>query len=1072
MRNALLGYSYQHYVAAFLLAKMDVEREIEGITLEAKVDHMFDDIALNYLEERFFIQIKDFESIDPSSLKVDRERISINGTWHKLSKDTNIIFFKQIDIIPDCEIFGIPAMKISGVYIISLSRNEIDKKIEQLYRKELARKGVIEQYLSDKLDKRQFVFKKAQLPTVQTFSTKLIEASVKVSRRLLRFENILLIEGKPGIGKSHFVAFLEKELKSTITYRFWVSNQDRFYEDRLRFDSFLSDLAKKIFDDYKDHGEEEIIAGLHSLDRTFIIDGLDHVENYNRKDLEKFIGFINKAKEKCKTIVLSRPLKALTEWKTQALSNWNDKQTRKVLTELFHIDDYATASAIYAITSGYPILVKYIAEHYKLNGCLPSAEKFDSINGYYDHLLTEEKSRQALALFICSRGFIMKSEVRIFLDDYTASIVEEFVAHSPYLFEIRLNRLSLFHDSLITYLRGTQINFSGLMKRFNNTVFASILNGEKRFQSRLGHFDLSALQLRTLVKQYSSIGYFQKMIKGTIDFEAMREFYDHIRNLLSTLRPSDLETIEYYDLALIINLLNRDHVSTSTNFQYTFSRALLFNGYGHDDITSSKYLFGMWYYLHTNDPSILFNLSSDDHYDTKDFTNSLEQNLSKETEFFSFQQTSFKVSKMKSVLKDDRHIRFTDYLQYILINLYLHQQNRKHFPDLYAAVRIFMEGDHIRGAAILASALDSAYVDQRQASWILPKVKKELIAFGINPATNDYLNLTLAAYIKKHGSKGSFDLWPEILSYLRLSLKRKRKIDLGSIYRFWTKYHMRKDYTLFAFDDALYVFEQKNWIDWQSSIRLIGEIQEVSEKGYRDLLARYIIKHDPEFLLEILDNIPENDLQISWFDLESRFIDILPLQQYVSAMKGLFKHSYNSGIDLSDIRNLLASNKVDLLRRDLKMIGYKVRAKSGDRSIGLLEKENIPYILLEPEKSYGDDKTSEQRYNQGIIDHKNIDIIKNKKLTPGQVAATSDGNYTLLAEPELFAQFPKARIKREFHQILFSALTAKSKNSDYHHVTWVMPGTVLKIMHDNDLTIQKKFLKSFRIYLALSMLEL
>lgn len=45
-----------------------------------------------------------------------------------------------------------------------------------------------------------------------------------------------------------------------------------------------------------------------------IIDGLDHVENYNPQQLQDFVEFINKLVD-VRVVVLSRPLKCNIEWK-------------------------------------------------------------------------------------------------------------------------------------------------------------------------------------------------------------------------------------------------------------------------------------------------------------------------------------------------------------------------------------------------------------------------------------------------------------------------------------------------------------------------------------------------------------------------------------------------------------------------------------------------------------------------------------------------------------------------------------------------------------------------------------
>ena len=61
MKNAFIGYSYQEQVTSLMLTKMDVERSILQIEIEAKVNHKFDDINLITNEAEYYFQIKDFD---------------------------------------------------------------------------------------------------------------------------------------------------------------------------------------------------------------------------------------------------------------------------------------------------------------------------------------------------------------------------------------------------------------------------------------------------------------------------------------------------------------------------------------------------------------------------------------------------------------------------------------------------------------------------------------------------------------------------------------------------------------------------------------------------------------------------------------------------------------------------------------------------------------------------------------------------------------------------------------------------------------------------------------------------
>ena len=555
MKNAFIGYSYQEQVTSLMLTKMDVERSILQIEIEAKVNHKFDDINLITNEAEYYFQIKDFDNISLDDLIISDNEISIAGKSHKLSSSgTNVIFFKSIEITPNCTVLDVDAYKLKNIYIVSLNRLAIDKKIQELYKADHLRKYIIDQFFSECLDIRKLLIKKSELPVLNVFKTYLIEPTVNLTIETLEIENILHIEGKPGVGKSHLVVSLEKQYENNIVYRFWVSNQDNEYNERLQYNNFTLDFSKKLFNNLKLHTEEEIIEKIKELEKTVIIDGLDHVENYNSKDLEAYITFIDKLKESCKVVVLSRPLHRELNWKKQLLGNWNQEQTTKVLGELYHIEEYITSYKIYKISDGYPILVRYIAEQYKLKGSVPDFETFDTIDKYYEKLIDGQKGKLALSLFLCVRSYIMQSEIELFLESVNSSFVIEFIIEHPYLFEQKLNRISLFHDSFITYLRKINTNYKAIAANINTIVYSSILIGDKRFLSRFSYFDLSIVEKKNIIKKYSSIVEFRTLMNGVIDFEAIHDFYSQIRETMPELSSNDLEINDYYELSLILNI--------------------------------------------------------------------------------------------------------------------------------------------------------------------------------------------------------------------------------------------------------------------------------------------------------------------------------------------------------------------------------------------------------------------------------------------------------------------------------------------------------------------------------------
>lgn len=1074
MKNAFIGYSYQEHVTFFMLAKMDVERSILEIEIEAKVDHKFDDIKLNTEKAEYYFQIKDFDNISLDALIVSEIEISIAGKSHKLSSGTNVIFFKSIEITPNCMVLGIDAYKLKNIYIVSLNRLSIDHKIEELYKTDYLRKYIIDQFFSECLDTRKLLIKKSELPVLNVFKTYLIEPTVNLTIETLEIENILHIEGKPGVGKSHLVVNLEYQYANNLVYRFWISNQDNDYNERLQYNNFMLDFSKKLFDNLKPHTEEEIICKIKDLEKTVIIDGLDHVENYNPKDLEAYVAFIDNLKESCKVIVLSRPLHRKLNWKKQLLGNWNQEQTKKVLNELYNIEEYSNIEKIYKISEGYPILVSYIAKQYKLNGAVPDFETFDTIDKYYEKLIDGQKGKQALSLFLCVRSFIMQSEIELFLDSISSTFVYEFIKEHPYLFEQKLNRVSLFHDSFITYLRKTNTNYKAIAAKVNSFVYSSILNGEKRFLSRFRYFDLSIVEKKDIVKKYSSIIEFRTLMNGVIDFEAIQDFYNQIRETLPELSANDLEINDYYELSLILNMIYRDHLSTLNEFYFTYCKALLFNDFTIENITSNKYLFGMMYYIETNDGSLILNLNSDDHYDTSRFYYDLQNDANEEISFFDKHRKPLLTSKIKALLKNKSNWEYRKIITYILEDLFIHDASRKNFTDLYHSINHYVNGDDYIANTILEDFIIDFGIEDYQARWILKNAYENLLALGYIADKNDYLNLSLKEYILKHKNSGSFNMRVEILNYIRLSVHHNKKIDLASISLFWTKYYQRKDHTLYSIYAALPIFEKKGYIEMYDSLSLIYKIQDVSEKGYRGLLADYILEKTPEVIEKILEYFHPSNLSISWFLLPSEYINVLPDLVYNLEKANKIKyHRTNRKIPYDEIENLLDSNRLQQFRNDLAFYRYSIDIEEKNPAIKKLKRLKIPYQTHKDQNYIHTESSALSRLEQGIIDDKNKEVINVKKLKSYEVAAFSDGNYSALSNPDIFQVFGKDDIKANIKEIIYNAMTSRLRAIDHFHILWPFPGNLIKLLNDNEVVDNfDSLFQSFNVFLNMSMFDL
>ena len=1077
-QNAFFGYSYQQCITFLMLAKMDVEREIEAIEIEAVVNNNFDDIKISSKDRTTYCQLKDIDNISLDDLTIENHQIIIKGKGHKLSDGINVLFFKNIDVVCNDYFWGIPAYKTSNLYIISLSREEAGKIVSKLYKYNEKRESCIERYLNTCLDERKLNIKREELPSIDIFNIHLLEKTVNVGKKLLEVEDILFVEGKPGVGKSHLVTCLAEEYKNSLVYRFWVSNQDKDYKARLIYQNFLSNISKELFQDYRYRTEDEIISYISENKKTVIIDGLDHVENYQNNELASFIKFINKLKDKCKTIVLSRPLKIKINWTKQQLANWNFEETKTVLDELYLISDYTTCRNIYDLTDGYPILVRFVAEHYKQYREMPLSEKLNGIDDYYEGIISNTNILIALTLFLSTRSFIMESEISLFLkDELLSEMVKEFIKSYPYLFEIRLNRISLFHDSFNTFLRNKKIEHTSINSNVKQVVHRSLMNGENRFMSRFSSFDLGKSMKIEIIKKYVSITYFQKILKSCIDFEALRTFYKQIRESLPEIEADEFNIVEYYNLSLIVNITERDHFSTINEFLYTYVKSILFHGYGDDDITSSEHLFCMYYYYKTGDATLLYNLTSDEYYDTKYFYQNLKYDVWKEESYFSRHLNPLKKTKyLERFLNQDFSVDTLEYVPHVLANLYLHKTGIKELKGLQNAIRIYLDTDENLGVYTLENALQQfKNVSIHLSSVFLENAKDIILSLGNDFFPNEYHSGSLQELILKNSSQGSFAVWPKVLNYIRLSLNEKRKIDLSSIGYFFAMYGKRKDYTVFNIDEALKVFEDKGLISIDKSIDIILFTQSMSEKGIRHLLYSYIKLHSPEITSTLLEKYHPDWYQITWFDLPPEFINHFPDRLFNYAMNSqlLNYHSYNKEIEFRDIQNVFNSNRKTELINTLKLFKYRIRIPKNHPFVNELQKLGCLMSLLEPEDESRYFKTAEERYTQGILDSKSIDFIKQKKLKEEDIAGYTNGDYSVFADMEIYKAFNKELIKRNVSLILRNALTGKIRSINMFANLFHFPGNVPKFANEYGIDVNfEELYQSFMSFLNVSLLTI
>lgn len=1074
MKNAFSGYTYQHQVTLLLIALMDVERNIQHLEIEAKTDDNFDDLVLTTNSEKFQLQIKDFKKCNIDDLTISNDAIIINGKSHKLSNNQNVIFLKEVNLTPNDNFLIFPCCRINGnVSVVSLSRTDIDNALKKLYKTNSSRQNEIDCFFNKILDERIWKIPIETLPQIKIFITALQEKSIEISHKLLDFDNLLLIEGKPGVGKSHFVNTLTKSYTNYILYRFWIGNQDKDYHERLKFGNFIRDLNAKIFQDQQERSEKELLSKIKSENKTIIIDGLDHVENYNSIELKLFIDFIEKAGQCCKTIVLSRPLALKLTWQTHILDNWSLGQTKNVLSELFHMTQYIVVDRIYNISKGYPIIVKFLAEHYKLHKSIPEIDTIDTIDYYYENIITNTKIKQCLTLFLCCNSFIMRSEIGSFIGNEKV-YVEEFIETYPYLFDIKLNRISLVHDSFNTYLR-KHLNYEQQLDKVSVFVTNSILDLDIRFLSRYSFFYLSKEQRKKIIKKYCSLSVYEKVIKNCIDPEAISSFYNQLRESLCEISPKELSLSHYYDFSLILNLTIRDHLSTNNTFYYTYTEILIKHGITEEDITSSDFLFAMFYFVKTKNTSILLNRTSKDHYDVLNFHSRLEADVLREQRYIAKHDRKLDKKTIEKALKNQ--IKLKENLTYIIENIYINGSKIKGFEILLDIIDGYVKDNRHEAEYKLSQFLNTIGAPQNYSNWILYDVYKNLLSYGCKiECKNEYLDLTLKQLILKYREQGSFNLLSEIHNYIRLALLQDREIDINSISIFWPKYYNRKDYTLLGVPIALKTLENRNLISLYQCIELIQQIRSISEKGYRGLLADFVELYPAATIISFLErNFDTNKLNIEWLKLPVKYIDAISDRTFMDELyEQINYHRHSSFIPFYEIKTALASKRLNEIERKFNQFNITVNYKSEEKKA--IDKFNHSSIIFKEEKeqySSGYKNTALQRFKEGILDYNDVKFINRQQLKPSEVTKFSDGNYTTLPSIDVFGIYSLEEVRQNLNAILYNSLIGKTNSIKSFHSIYYHPGNVLALIDKyGDKTLFKKSTKSFLKFINLSLFEM
>lgn len=1068
-RSAIIGYPYQQQVYSLLVAKMDVDEKFVCVEIEKDLDDSsisnFDDCYLEYDSNKYYFQVKNLskngEKATLEDIKFHEDKITLFGSDMKFNKEnTNILIVYTDKIQTTTQIFGLDAILKNGIYIVPLTIPDISNYLDDLFSDE-NRARVITEFALEKSSSSIFKITRYDLPLPQKLFSHELEEETRILRNIIpEIETgILMVIGKPGVGKSHFVNEIADKFKHDGLYRFWISSTDDDLENRLQFNNFIKELCIDVFKSSAKFNETQLIDKINSEELTIIIDGLDHVENYNPIEFNKFVEFINKC-QNGKILVLSRPLKNDLDWDKINLENWDYDETRKYFEEEYGCEDFDLISDIYEISDGYPIISKLIYEHYLLYDEIPETH-FSEVNEYYDELFNFEDVKSAMSIFLINTYFITHEELKLFLDEFGYAMVYEFIRNHRYLFSIDLNRISLIHDSLNTYLRENNTVYKSMEKNILETIKENIKNFEVNYLSRFNGFNFDEGFIKEILLLFSKFDSFEKLLNNTFDFESIQEFYLQLEQALSRF-PNLFNICQYYSFILISLILKRKSFGWNNKILYQIYSYMDNNSLDEKDIFSKKTFWNDYKYFKYIKTGIVSNFSFFKKMSTSEQIE-LNESFLNERHYWDELEEYDEDEYVNQIISTSNPRQKRDLLQDLFVKI---KYNEDSSSQYYSVIDGFIDDD----LKSIENNIKHIFLDFKIPFDLIPTFIKSLElnlkSLGIIANDNIFLEEDISNLISKNAKYGSFAVEDYILRYLRLKNRKNDSIDLNSINKFYCMYFERKDYTVISIHKALLTFEDKGYLDELNSFDIILNLLKQSEKGIRELLEDYINLKEPTFIKKLLKyrTFPHDESNI--FNLKPKYINEFPVNDICSAWAFRFRYcTYGTSIEYYRVKNLMKSKyKIPIL----EMMNYNKLSLENvpKKEEYLINGKKIKYTIKKREH-----KSKYIPFKDGTISLNDLNHIKKTKMSPIDISQYTDGWYHAFHYLELYEHYPIEELQECCLDIIHTSMFVKihSYFNSWDYYLGNLPIFLNKIDYDVDwdeiFEIFKNFLKFSSIFI-------
>lgn len=1071
-RNTLKGYNYQQRIFILFLSVMDTERNIGKIIVEALDTKNFDDIYIQDVickdkeKKSYRIQVKNYPDASMDNIKIDGSVLNINGNKNEFdTNDNNILIVNSSSIETNGYFMGFECTELDNLIIIPLTSKQVSDKLDNMFNSETRELQIM--HIADEItEQAKFEIEINDLPEIINMSIDLENQTVLLRKVPESFpHNITFIEGKPGVGKSHFVNEINDKYSDAIIYRFWIGSQDPNRNRRIIFENFIAEMGIKVYKTAKKVIIDELIDTIKTEDKLIIIDGLDHVENYNPDQFKEFVEFID-ALVGVRVVVLSRPLKNKIEWNTESLLDWNYDETRLYLEVAHNITDYKIQNKIYTITKGYPIITYFVAEDYKLNQVVDIKQPISSINEYYDSLfINNDKPSTAIGIFATGNCFFTEEELEsFFTEPEVYETICEFIDTHPYLFKRIMNRISLIHDSFNTYLRLRIKTFLTRKEKTLKIIRDSILSGSIEYMDRMQSFNFDEEFYEVMLKKYSQFEEFEKLMLSTRDYNSIQSLYEQLQIILED-RKDVLDIYQYYSFTLLYQIANRNNL---IGFDSMILQMLIYmknHGGIEDKIFSSDYIWHV-YLTCNNLENLTRQYIQNRHISDSQFYD-LIQNINEDFVFFDKKNKVIEFQDLEKKLQDE-NVSGMDKVKLLgdyLVSVWIHGDETDKFYEYFVE---YIENSKDCVDLMLVQLRKYKY-DKFLLEYTLSLAEYQLHELGYFNENNKFRNISLLGIIKKGAKEGSYSATRLAASYLKLANYEKRDVDIENLAYAWSVYFEHKDYSVFTIDTALIVFENKGYIEENDSFKIITTLMDRSDDGISSLLTSYVNKKGVEYAdkLNKVGYFSNKDCKIRFWELNTELYSCFGKLDMKKQITELLSTYYQSKtLEGRNLQNVVNSKYRNMVLGGIEYYNYSI-LKPSVELIPELENRGIKYFGTSEEN-----KVEYTPFGYGCIHEDDIPYIIENNISFEDISKYTDGWDSCLPFVDIYKIYDRQDIQNNYMAIIHNSIYARANQKDYLGRWSLLIGNIPEFLFKYEINVDwDKFFNIFEKFLDLSLLE-